>query len=64
MVTARHDRYLEFFHGQMEELCTKYGKVDIVWFDSYGRSRLDQWDTATLFRKIRRWQPGVRKPCR
>ena len=58
-LTENHDRYLKFFHGQMKELCTNYGKVDIMWFDSYGRSSLDQWDTANLFRCIRRWQPGI-----
>ncbi len=31
------DRYLELMH-QVEELVTKYGKIDILWFDfQYGK---------------------------
>ena len=27
------DNYLDFMHHQVEELCTNYGKIDIMWFD-------------------------------
>ena len=27
------DRYLAYMHGQIEELVTNYGKIDILWFD-------------------------------
>ena len=31
------DRYLEFMHGQVRELLSNYGHLDIMWFDfSYG----------------------------
>ena len=34
------DRYLAYMHGQIEELVTNYGKIDILWFDySYGELR-------------------------
>ena len=30
-------RYIEFMHGQVRELLTDYGRLDIMWFDfSYG----------------------------
>ena len=57
-LTDHHERYMDFYHGQIEELCTNYGKVDIIWFDSIADS-LDRWQPATLFRKIRTWQPGI-----
>jgi alpha-L-fucosidase len=30
-----HDftRYLDYLHGQVRELCTNYGQLDILWFD-------------------------------
>ncbi|HPV19970.1 MAG TPA: alpha-L-fucosidase, partial [Prolixibacteraceae bacterium] len=27
------DNYLKYMHGQVEELVTQYGKLDIMWFD-------------------------------
>ena len=27
------DRYLTYMHGQVEELVTNYGKIDLLWFD-------------------------------
>ena len=31
------DNYLKYMHGQVKELVTNYGKLDLLWFDfSYG----------------------------
>ena len=54
----RHDRYIEFMHGQVRELCTNYGQVDIVWFDGL-RGVAADWDAERLLRMIRSLQPGV-----
>ncbi len=56
--TANHARYVEFLHGQLRELCTNYGKVDVIWFDGLGGKAAD-WDSQTLFKTIRRLQPHV-----
>ena len=38
------DRYLDYMHHQVEELCTNYGKLDILWFDfSYENMRGEKW---------------------
>ena len=38
------DRYLEFMFGQIKELLTNYGKLDLMWFDfSYGDMKCDKW---------------------
>ncbi len=29
-------KYLDYMNGRLTELLTNYGKVDILWFDSYG----------------------------
>ena len=54
--TENHARYVEYLHGQLEELCTNYGKLDIVWFDGLGGTARD-WDSDSLFKMIRKLQP-------
>ncbi|MFQ6034675.1 MAG: alpha-L-fucosidase [Sedimentisphaerales bacterium] len=56
--TENHYRYIEYLHGQLHELCTNYGKVDIIWFDGLGGKAKD-WDSENLFRMIRQLQPDV-----
>jgi alpha-L-fucosidase len=54
------DRYLEYMHGQVRELCTNYGKIDIMWFDfSYSGFSGEKWKAAELVRMVREIQPGV-----
>ena len=53
-----HARYIEFMHGQIRELLTGYGRVDIMWFDGLGGTAAD-WDSERLFPVIRRLQPGI-----
>lgn len=56
--TENHSRYIEFMHGQLREICSNYGKIDIIWFDGLGGSAKD-WDSENLFKMIRRLQPHV-----
>jgi alpha-L-fucosidase len=56
--TANHQRYIEFMYGQLREICTNYGQIDIVWFDGLGGTAQD-WDSENLFRMIRQLQPHV-----
>jgi len=56
--TENHARYIRFMHSQLREICSKYGKIDIIWFDGLGGSAED-WDSVNLFRMIRRLQPHV-----
>lgn len=54
------DNYLEYMHGQIKELCTNYGKIDIFWFDfSYDDMRGEKWKATELVRMIRSYQPDV-----
>ena len=59
---AKHDfnNYLKYMHGQVEELCTKYGKIDIFWFDfSYDDLRGEKWKATELVRKVRKHLPDI-----
>ncbi len=54
------DNYLAYMHGQVEELCRNYGKIDIFWFDfSYDDLRGEAWKATELVRMIRSYQPDV-----
>lgn len=58
--THDFDNYLKYMHGQVEELCTNYGKLDIMWFDfSYGDLRGEKWRASDLVNMIRSHQPDV-----
>lgn len=56
--TANHERYVTFMHNQVRELCSNYGKLDILWFDGLGGSTED-WNSPPLFRMIRELQPHI-----
>ncbi len=56
--TENHARYLEYLHGQARELCTKYGQLDIFWFDGLGGTNKD-WDSERLVATIRQLQPKI-----
>ena len=54
------DRYLDFMHGQVRELCTNYGQIDILWFDySYGDYVGEKWRATELIKMVRSLQPQV-----
>lgn len=47
-------------HGQIEELVTNYGRIDILWFDyAYDELRGEAWRATDLIRMVRRHQPDV-----
>ncbi len=53
-------RYLEYMNTQIEEICTNYGKLDIVWFDySYDNMTGETWKATELVTKLRQWQPDI-----
>jgi alpha-L-fucosidase len=56
--TETHAKYIEFLHGQVRELLTNYGRVDIMWFDGLGGSAED-WDSEPMFKMIRTLQPEI-----
>ena len=54
------DRYLDYMFGQIKELVTGYGKLDLMWFDfSYGEMRGLKWKADQLMEMVRSYQPNV-----
>jgi alpha-L-fucosidase len=53
-------KYVDYMNGQLRELLTNYGKVDVIWFDSYGRGDLvDFWRIGETFDLIKTLQPDI-----
>ena len=59
------DKYARYLHGQVRELLTEFGPIDLFWFDfSYprddgsGKGRED-WQSVELVRLIRELQPNI-----
>ncbi len=64
-------KYAEYLQGQVKELLTKFGKIDILWFDfsyppgKHGRDNKwigkgkDDWQAEKLYKLIRKLQPKV-----
>ena len=53
--TARQ-RFVKFYHAQLEELMTRYGKVDILWYDGCIPSPTEGTEINT---RIKQLQPGI-----
>jgi alpha-L-fucosidase len=54
------DNYIEYFHGQVKELLTNYGKIDIMWFDfSYDDMAGEKWEATKLIQMVRSIQPDI-----
>ncbi len=54
------ERYLEYMHGQVRELLTNYGKIDIMWFDfSYPGMECETWRATELVTMARSLQPDL-----
>jgi len=54
------NRYLDYLHAQVRELCTNYGRLDLMWFDfSYDNLRGEAWRATELVEMVRALQPGI-----
>lgn len=56
-----HAKYQNFLHAQVDELLTRYGKLDILWWD-YSSRDFDgdrAWRASGLLEKVHARQPGI-----
>lgn len=61
-------KYREYLHGQARELLTRFGKIDIMWYDfsyseydwgwSVGKGK-NEWRSEELLAMTRELQPGI-----
>ncbi len=52
-------KFLEYVHGQVEELCSNYGKIDILWYDGAWPYSAEDWKSEELNAKVRKLQPQI-----
>ncbi len=58
--TENHAKYLQFYLAQLREICTNYGRVDILWFDGLDSPRNLWGDTPEQsFQMLRVLQPDI-----
>ena len=48
-----------YIHAQVEELLTRYGKIDYFFYDGVWPRCADDLQSIELLRKMRAWQPGI-----
>jgi len=57
---AARRRFLDFTQGCVRELCTNYGKIDIMWYDvSWPLESPERWETVAMNRMVRELQPHI-----
>ncbi|MEI8375129.1 MAG: alpha-L-fucosidase [Planctomycetota bacterium] len=56
--SANYPRFIKYLHGQVSELLSNYGQVDVIWFDGLGGSA-NAWDAPRLFALIKQLQPNI-----
>lgn len=52
-------KYDAWYRGQVEELLSNYGRVDMMWFDHVGGQDWGKWRFDQLFAMMYRLQPGL-----
>jgi alpha-L-fucosidase len=57
---AARRRFLDFTQGCVRELCTNYGKLDILWYDvSWPLRSPDAWESYKMNAMVRQLQPHI-----
>ncbi len=51
--------FLRFHRAQLKELCTEFGKIDLLWFDGDWWPSPEQWKMKELRDLLHSWQPEV-----
>lgn len=52
-------RFVDYIHGQVRELCTNYGKIDIMWYDVPWPLSAEGWESAKMNAMVRQLQPDI-----
>ena len=56
---AARRRFVDYIHGQVRELCSNYGKIDIMWYDVSWPLNAEEWESAKMNAMVRKLQPDI-----
>jgi alpha-L-fucosidase len=56
---AARRRFVDYIHGQVRELMTNYGKVDILWYDVAWPLDAKGWESVEMNQMVRKLQPEI-----
>src|SRR6201981_1076811 len=45
---AARKRFVDYIHGQVRELCSNYGKLDVLWYDVNWPLKPEGWESAKM----------------
>ncbi len=52
-------RFIDYIHGQIRELCTNYGKIDVMWYDVSWPLDAAGWESEKMNRMVLDLQPDI-----
>lgn len=53
-------KYIDYMNAQLTELLSNYGKIDIMWWDSYGTGDLEKfWRIGGTYTLVKKLQPHI-----
>ncbi len=52
-------RFIEYIHGQVRELVTGYGRVDVLWYDVPWPLKPNGWESTQMNHMVRSLQPHI-----
>lgn len=55
--SANNDRFVAKIQAELRELLSKYGKIDVLWFDCDGRPAM--WDPTNTYALVQQLQPQI-----
>ena len=56
---AARRRFVDYIHGQVREICTNYGKVDVLWYDVNWPLTPEGWESVKMNKMVRQLQPDI-----
>ena len=56
---AARRRFVDYIHGQVRELCSNYGKLDVLWYDVNWPLTPEGWKSEKMNRMVRQVQPDI-----
>jgi alpha-L-fucosidase len=56
---AARRRFVDYIHGQVRELCSNYGKVDVLWYDVNWPLTPEGWESEKMNKMVRQLQPDI-----